>query len=286
MISATIGFLDSMFPRRSNNTGIRPSRTTQTATSASDAARKSQPITPSPKARELSNVSTLAVPDSVFHAENFMLGAGIVIIQPTTGKIVLVNEGKDWFLPKGRKDQGESLEQTALREGFEEVRLIFAFSVQYSSLIWASQSGYRADFLPLYVQTNAPPAPDAPRDKYKVIGEPLFTCINFYGGRKLRRPGEYLTFYYVGQIGPDAVSTLSQTEISRHNLITISPRYEKRTPGCGTKRSMSGIFLRSTKPGAISSFRAIMRGSILSIAPGTLGVKRLSWTRRSRGKNA
>lgn len=138
MISATIGFLDSMFPRRSNNTGIRPSRTTQTATSASDAARKSQPITPSPKARELSNVSTLAVPDSVFHAENFMLGAGIVIIQPTTGKVVLVNEGKDWFLPKGRKDQGESLEQTALREGFEEVRLIFAFSVQYSSLIWAS----------------------------------------------------------------------------------------------------------------------------------------------------
>lgn len=46
-----------------------------------------------------------------------------MIIQPSTGKVVLVNNGNDWFLPKGRKDQGESLEQAALREGFEEVRL-------------------------------------------------------------------------------------------------------------------------------------------------------------------
>ena len=34
-----------------------------------------------------------------------------------------------WFLPKGRKDVGESLEDTALREGYEEVRLIRPFSI-------------------------------------------------------------------------------------------------------------------------------------------------------------
>jgi 8-oxo-dGTP pyrophosphatase MutT (NUDIX family) len=52
-----------------------------------------------------------------------LLGAGMVIIQPSTGKIVLIYESKDkvWFLPKGRKDVGESLEQAALRETYEEV---------------------------------------------------------------------------------------------------------------------------------------------------------------------
>lgn len=50
-----------------------------------------------------------------------MLGAGVVIIQPSSGKIVIVNEEDYWFLPKGRKDMGESLEQAAMREGYEEV---------------------------------------------------------------------------------------------------------------------------------------------------------------------
>ena len=52
-----------------------------------------------------------------------MLGAGMVIIQPTTHKIVVVYETEKeyWFLPRGRKDVGESLEQAALREAHEEV---------------------------------------------------------------------------------------------------------------------------------------------------------------------
>ena len=54
----------------------------------------------------------------------------MVIIQPATGKAVILRElhgdGQGrmyeyWFLPKGRKDVGESLEQTALREAYEEV---------------------------------------------------------------------------------------------------------------------------------------------------------------------
>lgn len=70
----------------------------------------------------LSEKSTAAVPDSIFHATDFILGAGVVIIQPSTSKIVLVTDKRErWFLPKGRKDKGESLEQTALREAYEEV---------------------------------------------------------------------------------------------------------------------------------------------------------------------
>ncbi len=70
------------------------------------------------------------VQDSLWFANDFMLGAGMVIIQPSTGKMVVLSDqyqdahGVDqvhFFLPKGRKDIGESLEQTALREAYEEV---------------------------------------------------------------------------------------------------------------------------------------------------------------------
>jgi 8-oxo-dGTP pyrophosphatase MutT (NUDIX family) len=57
----------------------------------------------------------------MFFSENFMLGAGAVIIQPSSGKVVIVQDGTSWFLPKGRKDLGESIEQAALREAYEEV---------------------------------------------------------------------------------------------------------------------------------------------------------------------
>lgn len=71
----------------------------------------------------LSTNSTAGFPDSLLYASDFMVGAGMVILQPSTGRIVVVydKETKSWFLPKGRKDIGESLEQAALREAFEEV---------------------------------------------------------------------------------------------------------------------------------------------------------------------
>ena len=77
-----------------------------------------------PAHHPLSERSTAAIPDSIFHATDFTLGAGVVIIQPSTSKIVLVTDKRErWFLPKGRKDKGESLEQTALREAYEEVNV-------------------------------------------------------------------------------------------------------------------------------------------------------------------
>ena len=49
----------------------------------------------------------------------------MVILQPSTSRVVIVHETRlnYWFLPKGRKDVGESMEQAALREAYEEVRL-------------------------------------------------------------------------------------------------------------------------------------------------------------------
>ena len=79
--------------------------------------RSSQHVVP------LSPYSTPLVPNSSWAASDFLLGAGMVIIQPSSRKIVIVYDppSKAYFLPKGRKDIGESLEQTALREAYEEV---------------------------------------------------------------------------------------------------------------------------------------------------------------------
>ena len=140
----------------------------------------------------------------MFVSENFMLGAGAVIIQPSSGKVVIVQEGNYWFLPKGRKDLGESIEQAALREAYEEVRVPIYFQYPPTALTCDRQSGYQCEFLPLYHWTNAPvQSRHVCRQKHT---EPLHITITSYSGRRSRPPGEYLTFWYVCQIGPDAVS--------------------------------------------------------------------------------
>ena len=75
----------------------------------------------------LSTYSTPLVPDSNWAAADFILGAGMVVIQPSSRKIVIVYDPSSdtYFLPKGRKDIGESLEQAALREAYEEVVCLF-----------------------------------------------------------------------------------------------------------------------------------------------------------------
>ncbi|KAI0830277.1 hypothetical protein BC628DRAFT_1357220 [Trametes gibbosa] len=147
-----------------------------------------------------SELSSPAVPDSLWHAKDFMVGAGMVIIQPSTGKVVVLSEEykdrrggtrRHWFLPKGRKDRGESLEQAALREAYEE-------------------SGFHVSFMPLFIPTHAPMPPDEREYGYAfpTVSEPIFVGMHewrkgHWGSDDLG--GEYLTFWYVGQIPDDAV---------------------------------------------------------------------------------
>lgn len=62
---------------------------------------------------------------------NFTLGVGMVLIQQSTNKIVVVHESSKgyWFFPRGRKDLGESLEAAALREAYEEVSVSLTLAV-------------------------------------------------------------------------------------------------------------------------------------------------------------
>jgi len=75
----------------------------------------------------LTRYSTNGVADCAWSSLDFLLGAGMVIIQQNTHKIVVVFETAKgyWFFPRGRKDIGESLEKAAIREAYEEVCILF-----------------------------------------------------------------------------------------------------------------------------------------------------------------
>ncbi|KAF7369806.1 Nudix hydrolase domain-containing protein [Mycena venus] len=175
----------------------RPARTsTQQTPGNGNQPRRNflNPFLQQPK--PMSQWSSPQVPDSGWADENFLLGAAMVVFQPATLKVVVLHETKKkyWFLPKGRKDVGESLEQTALREAYEE-------------------SGYRVEFLPLYTQTHAPGPPSNPQAPYGLNSEPIYISTAAYPARirrnRIAPAGEYLTFWqvcrYVGQIPEDAV---------------------------------------------------------------------------------
>jgi 8-oxo-dGTP pyrophosphatase MutT (NUDIX family) len=136
-----------------------------------------------------------------------MLGAGMVILQPSTNKFVIVYDTKKqyWFLPKGRKDLGESLEMTALREAYEEVCIPLVILIWHLMRCYI-QSGYQVEFLPLHIPSYAPAPPGNPEAYHRLNTEPIFVTLTSWRPRGRRQyGGEYLTSWYVGQIPEDAV---------------------------------------------------------------------------------
>ncbi|KZS95530.1 hypothetical protein SISNIDRAFT_351267 [Sistotremastrum niveocremeum HHB9708] len=113
------------------------------------------------------------------------------MIQPSTGKVAIVWDTKHpegyAFLPKGRKDVGESLEQAALREATEE-------------------SGYECQFLPLDIPHHCPKGSAPSRNPSH---EPIYVSVIHNGPHRRRHyidPGtEYFTFWYIAQIAADAI---------------------------------------------------------------------------------
>ncbi|TFK71203.1 hypothetical protein BDN72DRAFT_765338, partial [Pluteus cervinus] len=137
--------------------------------------------------------STPIVPNGLWCSQNFVTGAGMVLFQHETKKVVIIWDSKNeyWLLPKGRKDIGETIESCALREAYEE-------------------SGYRAQFLPLKIPTRAPAPPEDKDARKRLNTEPIFMQMTSWGGILGFMPkgavaGEYLTLWYVGEIPEDAV---------------------------------------------------------------------------------
>lgn len=58
-----------------------------------------------------------------FTSDRFTVGGGVAIFHVASARVVVCYHSRDkyWFLPKGRKDVHETVEQGAVREGYEEV---------------------------------------------------------------------------------------------------------------------------------------------------------------------
>ncbi|KAL2209137.1 hypothetical protein CC79DRAFT_1396071 [Sarocladium strictum] len=71
-------------------------------------------------------------------SDQFVISCGTVTIDPQRSKVLLIRlrTTDEYFLPKGRKDIGETLEETAKRETFEE-------------------TGIQVELLPLKINTLA-----------------------------------------------------------------------------------------------------------------------------------
>ncbi|KAH8151037.1 uncharacterized protein LAJ45_04738 [Morchella importuna] len=93
----------------------------------------------------MSEPTTFTPPPSThWPSSNFVLAAGTATFQPSTRKVLIIQDTSRtrpgtpresclWFLPRGRKDVGESIEACAVRETLEE-------------------AGYAATLLPFHLQ--------------------------------------------------------------------------------------------------------------------------------------
>ncbi|KAK2745737.1 hypothetical protein FQN55_006058 [Onygenales sp. PD_40] len=94
---------------------------------------------------------------SLHLSHSFVISCGTITVDLIHQKLLLISwrTNGECFLPKGRKDIGETLEQTALRETFEE-------------------TGHRVEMLPLRIQTLATvPAILDSAEKHDKITEPV-----------------------------------------------------------------------------------------------------------------
>lgn len=171
-----------MFSRKSkapSTTTSNSSASSRTTTTSPPQTRSSQPI------------------HAYFPSEHTQLAAGVAIFHIASSRVVLCYHARDryWFLPKGRKDQGETIEQAACREGFEE-------------------SGYRNRLLPV-PQTHRQPAPavtalleEDPPSPFST--EPVWTQLAPNG-----RNTQYILFWYVAETLPPDVEHAVNERVRR-----------------------------------------------------------------------
>jgi 8-oxo-dGTP pyrophosphatase MutT (NUDIX family) len=95
---------------------------------------------------QLSSGGPLAMPDRDFHlSASFRISSGTVTLDLAHVKVLLIHWRKtgEYLLPKGRRNIGETLEQAALRETFEEtgynVKLLPLSSIETLATVPASE---------------------------------------------------------------------------------------------------------------------------------------------------
>lgn len=157
---------------------------------------------------------------SVNHfSEAFVICAGSVLFRSTTDKreweICVLHSPKEavWVLPKGRKDCGESVENAALRETYEE-------------------TGYRCEFFPCGMTTRAPlPHVNMVDEPHIVEGgvEPFAITVRSLGEAQ----GTKIIWWYLTRVIDEdetqSEGTQTETEDFRSEFITTEKAIDQLT---------------------------------------------------------
>jgi len=137
-------------------------------------------------------------------SDSFAISCGTVTVDTETAQVLVIRWRKtgEYFLPKGRKNIGEPLDQTALRETYEE-------------------TGIPVQLLPVDMTTLATvPTTSPPSDKAEPLTEPIAVAQRVTEG-KLK-----IIFWYVAQ-GDSTKVRVEGTQQENEEFDTIWIPYDK-----------------------------------------------------------
>lgn len=130
-----------------------------------------------------------------FPASHLTIAAGVAIFQIATQKVVLCYHTRDkyWFLPKGRRNVGESSARGAEREGFEE-------------------SGYRNRLLKISMRHRQPDAENEPHVEFSA--EPVWTEFLPLSART-----QYILFWYIAETIPPVMEEQYRSLVEQQGIV-------------------------------------------------------------------
>jgi 8-oxo-dGTP pyrophosphatase MutT (NUDIX family) len=148
-------------------------------------------------------------PSAEISSGDFVIGAGCILFRKshTTGKLQIcllyspARDGKTdkWLLPKGRKDMGESIEATALRETFEE-------------------TGYPCELIPVRMPTRAPAPGTDVKDVVRVMDdatEPVAVTL-----RNLDLEGCKFTWWFIARVKENGSEKVEGTQAESEDYVS------------------------------------------------------------------
>jgi len=150
-------------------------------------------------------MATPRYPTQQYLAGDFVISAGCALFRhnPSSGalEICILHHMKrdEWLLPKGRKDRGESIEQTAVRETYEE-------------------TGFSCELWPQKMATRAPAAGVDNIHRVQIVEglvEPIGVTI-----RNLSTGHIKIIFWYIAKV-KDGVEKVYGTQMATENFESI-----------------------------------------------------------------
>jgi len=154
-------------------------------------------------------MNDLKYPAANISSSDFVIAAGCILFRrsPATNQIQIcllyspAKDGKEekWGLPKGRKDTGESIETTAVRETFEE-------------------TGYPCELIPVRMPTRAPAPGVNAKDTVRLVDdatEPVAVTL-----RDLGREGCKFVWWFIGRVKGYGTEKMAGTQTESEDYIS------------------------------------------------------------------